>query len=139
MGAIDGNGTGEGEPCGPSRFWRSRRECRPGAAQIYFENGYLLVERLIPPDTVARLHALTAEFIERSRRETCASKTFDLAPNDSAARPMVRRLKRPDEQHPLYWEFATGLIAEVVAERRSEFRGGSAAPSNALPEGPPSV
>jgi hypothetical protein len=104
-----------------------------------FENGYLLVERLIPPDTVARLHAVTAEFIERSRRQTCSSKTFDLAPDHSAARPMVRRLKRPDEQHPLYREFATGLIADVVAERRSEFRRGSAAPNNALPKGPPSV
>ena len=29
---------------------------------------------------------------------------------------MVRRLKRPDEQDPLYWEFATGLIADVVAD-----------------------
>ena len=44
---------------------------------------------------------------------------------------MVRRLKRSDEQHPLYREFAPGLIADVVAERRSEFRRGSAAPSNA--------
>jgi phytanoyl-CoA hydroxylase len=67
--------------------------------ESYFESGYLLVERLAPPDTGARLHAVTAEFIERSRRETC--ETFDLAPNHSAARPMVRRLKRPDEQHPL--------------------------------------
>ena len=78
----------------------------PGAARSYFENGYLLVERLIPPDTVARLHALTAEFIERSRRETCASKTFDLAPNDSAARPMVRRLKRLTSSIRCTGEFA---------------------------------
>jgi ectoine hydroxylase-related dioxygenase (phytanoyl-CoA dioxygenase family) len=84
--------------------------------ESYFENGYLLVERLIPVEMVARLNAVTAEFIERSRQETRSGKTFDLAPGHGAACPMVRRLKRPDEQHPLYWELATGLIAEVVAD-----------------------
>jgi ectoine hydroxylase len=84
--------------------------------ESYFANGYLLVERLVPAETVARLNAVTAEFIERSKQERSSGKTYDLAPGHSAARPMVRRLKRPDEQHPLYWEFATDLIADVVAD-----------------------
>jgi ectoine hydroxylase-related dioxygenase (phytanoyl-CoA dioxygenase family) len=84
--------------------------------ESYLGGGYLLVERLIPDEMVARLNAVTAELIERSRQETRSGKAFDLAPAHSAARPMVRRLKRPDERHPLYWEFATGLIADVVAD-----------------------
>ena len=82
----------------------------------YFKNGYLLVESLIPQDMVARLNAVTAGFIEQSKAATRSGTTFDLAPGHSAERPMVRRLKRPDEQHPLYWEYATGLIADVVAD-----------------------
>jgi hypothetical protein len=79
--------------------------------ESYFANGYLLAERFIPAETVARLNAVTSEFIERSKAETRSGQTFDLAPGHGAARPMVRRLKRPDEQHPLYWEFAAGLIS----------------------------
>ena len=107
--------------------------------ESYFENGYLLVERLIPPDTVLRLHALTAQFIERSRRQTCSSKTFDLAPDHSAARPMVRRLKRPDEQHPLYREFATGLIAEVGRRAPERVPQRKRRPEQCTPEGPQSI
>jgi hypothetical protein len=82
--------------------------------ESYSENGYLLVERLIPADMVALLNAVTAGFIVQSRAERRSGTTFDLAPGHSAERPMVRRLKRPDEQHTLYWEFATGLVADVV-------------------------
>lgn len=82
----------------------------------YLEHGYLVVERLIPAEMVARLNAVTAEFIERSRAETASGTTFDLAPGHGPARPMIRRLKRPDEQHPLYWDYATGTIADVVAD-----------------------
>ena len=68
--------------------------------QSYHANGYLLVERLIDADTIGRLNAVTAEFVERSRAQTQSDRTFDLAPQHSAAVPMIRRLKRPDEQHP---------------------------------------
>ncbi len=82
----------------------------------YFEHGYVLIERLIPEDWLDRLDAVTAEFIERSKRETASGQLFDLAPGHGAERPRVRRLKRPDEQHPLYWEFATGPAADAAAD-----------------------
>ncbi|MCG8651381.1 MAG: phytanoyl-CoA dioxygenase family protein, partial [Pirellulales bacterium] len=55
-------------------------------------------------------------FIERSRTQTASDPTFDLAPQHSAETPMIRRLKRPDEQHEAYWEAATGIVADVVAD-----------------------
>lgn len=97
----------------------SDRELRVlDAAQraFYLDNGYLLVERLIERETVARLNAVTEEFIDRSRAQTASNDMFDLAPGHSAENPKVRRLKRPDEQHPLYWEMATGVLADVVAD-----------------------
>ncbi len=83
---------------------------------FYHTNGYLLLERLIDAETIARLNEVTDAFIERSRGQTESDSTFDLAPGHSSENPQVRRLKRPDEQHPLYWDVATGLIADVVAD-----------------------
>ena len=83
---------------------------------FYHANGYLLLDRLIDTDTIARLNEVTDGFVERSRSHSKSDSTFDLAPGHSAETPKVRRLKRPDEQHPLYWEFAAGLIADVVAD-----------------------
>ena len=84
--------------------------------EFYLENGYLLVERMIPTEMLVRLNEVTGQLIERSKQETQSGAIFDLAPGHSAKRPMVRRIKRPDEQHPLYWELATGAIADVVAD-----------------------
>lgn len=84
--------------------------------ESYHENGYLMVDSLIDVATIDRLNAVTGEFIERSRTQTKSDRTFDLAPEHSADWPMIRRLKRPDEQHPLYWEIATCIIADVVAD-----------------------
>ena len=82
----------------------------------YLANGYLLVPSLIDADTVAALNRVTDAFVENSRTHTASDDTFDVAPSHSATDPRVRRLKRPDEQHPLYWEVATGVIADVVAD-----------------------
>lgn len=84
--------------------------------RAYHENGYLLVERLIDAGTVDALNAVTDEFIDRSRAMRESDRTFDLAPGHGPDTPMVRRLKRPDEQHALYWDVAVGVIADVVAD-----------------------
>ena len=83
---------------------------------FYFENGYLLVENLIDAETLARLNSVTAEFVELSRSKTESDEVHDLAPGHTAERPLVRRLKTPDAQHSLYWDFARGVIADVAAD-----------------------
>lgn len=84
--------------------------------EFYHANGYLLIDCLIDVETVVRLKQVTAGFIEQSRDRTESDRTFDLAPEHLRDAPMIRRIKRPDEQHPLYWEVATGRIADVVAD-----------------------
>ena len=37
-------------------------------------------------------------------------------PDTRADAPRLRRLKRPDEQHETFWEFANGAIADVAAD-----------------------
>jgi ectoine hydroxylase-related dioxygenase (phytanoyl-CoA dioxygenase family) len=84
--------------------------------EFYFENGYLLVEGLIDAETIARLNAVTDEFVEASRTRTASDGVFDLAPGHAADAPLVRRLKTPDAQHPAYWAFACGVLADVAAD-----------------------
>ena len=84
--------------------------------EFYHAKGYLLIDRLIDVETVTRLNQVTANFVEQSRERTASDRTFDLAPEHMRDTPMVRRIKRPDEQHPLYWDVATGVVAEVVAD-----------------------
>jgi ectoine hydroxylase len=82
----------------------------------YHADGYLLVDRLIDEEMVVKLNAVTDEFITRSRGIAQSDSNFDLAPEHSTQNPMVRRIKRPDEQHPLYWDVAVGVIADVVSD-----------------------
>ena len=84
--------------------------------EFYFAHGYLAVEGLIEQPLLDRLRAVTAEFVARSGRFERSDEVFDLAPGHDASRPRVRRLKTPDAQHSLYWEFAQGVIADVVAD-----------------------
>jgi ectoine hydroxylase len=84
--------------------------------EAYFRDGYLAVPGLIGRDWLDRLEAVTAEFIERSRKVKQSDAVFDLAPSHCAAAPRVRRLKTPDGQHPTYWAFAQGVIADAVAD-----------------------
>ena len=82
----------------------------------YFSNGYLAVESLFSADEVARIRAVVDEFVEKSRRESGSGDVFDLAPGHSAQAPRMRRLRRPHEQHALFWEVATGVLADVAAD-----------------------
>ena len=93
----------------PRALSRSERE-------FYFENGYLSVERFVAGDWLERLRRIAFGFVERSRAETRSGDVFDLAPGHCADAPRLRRLKRPDEQHETFWEFATGAIADVAAD-----------------------
>ncbi len=84
--------------------------------EAYFRDGAILVEGLIAPDQVARLHALAEDFVERSRAVAVSDDVFDVAPGHGPDSPRLRRLKQPDEQDPRFWEFATGVIADLAAD-----------------------
>jgi ectoine hydroxylase len=85
--------------------------------ESYFERGYLLAERVIPDDLVARLRAATEEMVDRSRALIRSDQAFDLEPGHTAASPRLRRLTSPVEHHPLYWELAsTAPLVDLVAD-----------------------
>jgi ectoine hydroxylase-related dioxygenase (phytanoyl-CoA dioxygenase family) len=85
--------------------------------EFYFENGYLLVEAVIPDEWVARLRAVTAEMVDRSRSLARSDAIFDLEPGHTAEHPRLRRLTSPVDHHPVYWEFASeSLLPDLIAD-----------------------
>lgn len=85
--------------------------------QSYFDAGFLAAPGATPPEMLARIRAKSDEFLERSRAVTASNDVFDLGPNHSAARPHVRRLRRPVDQDPFFWEVATAdFMTEIAAD-----------------------
>ena len=84
--------------------------------EFYFAHGYLLLEGLIDPAWLDRLRAVTASFVERSRRAGPEDGTFDLAPGHRPAQPRLRRVNTPDQRHEAYWAFTRGVVADVAAD-----------------------
>jgi ectoine hydroxylase len=82
----------------------------------YFEHGYVGVESLVSKEILDDLIAVTNDFVDQSRKETEPGKVFDIGPGHSADNPVLRRLKKPDEQHDAYWNFSNGLMADVAAD-----------------------
>jgi ectoine hydroxylase-related dioxygenase (phytanoyl-CoA dioxygenase family) len=83
----------------------------------YFEDGFLLVERAIGEDWLAKLRAATEELVERSRRVTHSDTVFDLEPGHRREAPRLRRVSNPVEQHPVFWDYClNSVMADIVAD-----------------------
>ncbi len=70
----------------------------------------------MPSDILAELVSVTHAFVEESRPETEAGRVFDIGPGHSKERPVLRCLKRSDDQHEAFWRFASGFLADVAAD-----------------------
>ena len=84
--------------------------------EFYFENGYLLLENFVDKSILKSLNEVTHNFTEKSRVVAQSNNIFDVAPEHSKDKPVVRRIKRPDEQHKTYWDFTCGLMADLAQD-----------------------
>jgi ectoine hydroxylase len=83
----------------------------------YRSDGYLAIPGVIDAARLAELRATTEEFVERSRGVTQSDAVFDLDPRHTRARPVLRRIKNPADNHPLYrWVAFDSPIPDIVAE-----------------------
>ena len=89
----------------------------PGQREAYFASGFVAAEGLIGKDWLDRLNAASDELIEASRTATKSGGAYDLAPDHSAERPHVRRIKSPVDHHPTFRELATkSPFVEIAAD-----------------------
>ena len=70
------------------------------AREQYFEDGFLTVPGYVGAAWLGRLRAVVAAKIDESRARTASDDQFDLAPDHSADKPNIRRLRKAVDQHP---------------------------------------
>ena len=110
-------------PCGPPGRHPSFR-AKPSTMKLsadlvsrYREEGYLLLEDVIPESTLARLRQAIDRYVEKSRSATCSNREFDLDRGHTAKRPRLRRLKDPHLRDPVFRELAeSDAIVEPAAQ-----------------------
>jgi ectoine hydroxylase len=85
--------------------------------QRYFEDGFLTVPGHIGAAWLDRLRVVVAAKIEESRKLTASDDQFDLAPDHSAEKPNIRRLRKAVDQHAELWAFARDpAVVDVCAD-----------------------
>src|ERR1700722_3428904 len=85
--------------------------------EFYFNQGYILLEKIIGDDWLAKLRDATEELVERSRKVTKSDQVYDLEPDHTPQSPRLRRVSNPVEQHPVFWDYVTkSILADAVAD-----------------------
>jgi len=83
----------------------------------YFEDGFLLLERIIPEEWLQRLRRATDELVERSRDVTRSDAVFDLEPDHTHSEPRLRRVSSPVDQHAAFWDYLVqSRLGDIVAD-----------------------
>ena len=84
---------------------------------FYFDNGYLLLEKIVPKQMLERLRKVTNEMVDQSRGIMVSDEVWDLEKGHTSKSPRLRRLTSPNDQHEIYWEYASSeLIGNIVAD-----------------------
>lgn len=85
--------------------------------EFYFAKGYLLLERIIPDETIAELRRVTDAKVDETRSLTKSDAVWDLEPGHSARHPKLRRLSSPCDHDPAYWSYASrSIVGDIVAD-----------------------
>ena len=86
-------------------------------AQIkqYRDEGYLVVDNVIEPQTLRELRRVTDEIVASAHGTQEHTDTLDLDPSHTPTTPRVRRVKHPYFAHPFYRELAAheGIMATL--------------------------
>lgn len=84
---------------------------------FYEENGYLLLEEVVPSDLVEALRRATDGLVERSRTLSSSDAVFDLEPGHGPDSPRLRRVSSPVVEDQVFWDFASdSVIADIVCD-----------------------
>ena len=83
----------------------------------YFADGFLTLPGNVGAAWLNRLREVVSVKIEESRALSASDDQFDLAPDHSAEKPNIRRLRKAVDQHPDLWAFAKDpAVVDLVAD-----------------------
>src|SRR5207245_7544579 len=94
--SSSGGGCGVGTTRAPTRFFTGAQ------VESYQRDGYLAVRGVLAATQIGTLRRVTEALVERSRAVTKSDALFDLDPRHTAAQPVLRRIKNPADNDPLY-------------------------------------
>jgi len=87
------------------------------ARERYFADGFLTVPAHVGSAWLRRLRAVVGTKIDESRARSASDDQFDLAPDHTAEKPNIRRLRKAVDQHPELWTFAQDpSVVDLVAD-----------------------
>ena len=87
------------------------------AREQYFADGFLTVPGHVGGTWLRRLRDVVAAKIEESRVLSASDDQFDLAPDHTAEKPNIRRLRKAVDQHSELWDFAKDpTVVDLVAD-----------------------
>lgn len=85
--------------------------------EFYFENGYLLLEKIVPDEWIDTLRGATDKVIDDSRNVHESDAIWDLEPGHTQESPRLRRLTSPNDYDARYWDYATSpLILDILED-----------------------
>ena len=82
----------------------------------YEREGYVVVERLLSPETLAELRRVTDEIVASAKGVSEHTAVLDLEPTHTPENPRVRRIKSPHLAHPFYWDMAGHMPVMAAIE-----------------------
>jgi len=95
---------------------RSPNVLEQSQREFYFENGYLLLEKVVPDAWIEKLRRTTDSVIEDSRAVTRPDAVWDLEPGHTSGSPRLRRLTSPNDYDETYWSYATSEVLLDILE-----------------------
>ena len=84
--------------------------------EFYFENGYLLLESIVPKKWLELLRSTTNNKINESKKLTESNDVFDLDTGHSYDNPRLRRLSSPNDHDDNYWKYASEFLPKIIAD-----------------------
>ncbi|HVG04468.1 MAG TPA: phytanoyl-CoA dioxygenase family protein, partial [Burkholderiaceae bacterium] len=80
----------------------------------YRRDGYCIVENIADATTLARMKAVLADLVERSRAVRAHDDIYDLEPGHSSSAPRVRRIKKPTNVDRVFAELVRSPAMTAV-------------------------
>ena len=82
----------------------------------YFEYGYVSVEDIISKSVLEEIQTVVDKILKESQKENVSGIVFDLGPGHSHKNAVLRRIKKPDDYHKLFWDLASEVLADVAKD-----------------------
>ena len=73
----------------------------------YSEEGFVIVQDVVPEATLLRMKEVLADLVEKSRALASHDDVYDLEPGHQASDPRVRRIKKPHVVDPVFKDLMT--------------------------------